>query len=63
MLLSIAIGTLAAWPMDLVVFNHWSWRQPQRDDAIDEALSHGAVAVDVPDGGVNPHGGDGQPTG
>jgi hypothetical protein len=46
-----------------LVFNHWSWRQPQRDDAIDEALSHGAVAVDVPDGGVHPHGGDSQPTG
>ena len=46
------------------------WRQPKADDAIDEALAYGAVAVDVPDGGVNPHdgggnphGGDGRPTG
>jgi hypothetical protein len=45
-----------------LVFNHWSWRQPKADDAIDEALAYGAVAVDVPDGGVNPRGADGQQT-
>ena len=59
---SITSTVIVVFVLNLV-FNHWSWRQPQRDDAIDEALSHGAVAVDVPDGGVNPHGGDGQPTG
>jgi hypothetical protein len=44
------------------VFNHWTWRRPREDDAIDEALAYGAVAVDVPDGGVKPHGTDGQQT-
>ena len=59
---SITSTVIVVFVLNLV-FNHWSWRQPKRDDAIDEALSHGAVAVDVPDGGVHPHGGDGQPTG
>jgi hypothetical protein len=26
-----------------LVFNHWTWLRPQADDAIDEALRHGAV--------------------
>jgi uric acid transporter len=59
---SITSTVIVVFVLNLV-FNHWSWRQPQRDDAIDEALSHGAVAVDVPDSGVPPHGGDSQPTG
>jgi hypothetical protein len=46
-----------------LVFNHWTWRRPQEDDAIDEALAYGAVAVDVPDGGTPTRGADGQPTG
>jgi uric acid transporter len=58
---SITSTVIVVFVLNLV-FNHWSWRQPQRDDAIDEALSHGAVAVDVPDGGVHPHGGDSPPT-
>jgi hypothetical protein len=45
------------------VFNHWTWRRPQADDAIDEALSYGAVAVDMPDGSVNGRGADGPQTG
>jgi xanthine/uracil permease len=65
---SITSTVIVVFVLNLV-FNHWSWRQPKADDAIDEALAYGAVAVDVPDGGVNPHGGDvnphggGQPTG
>ena len=27
-----------------LVFNHWTWRQPQADDAIDWALRYGAVS-------------------
>ena len=29
-----------------LVFNHWTWRQPKADDAIDEALRCGAVSAD-----------------
>ncbi len=46
-----------------LVFNHWTWRRPREDDAIDEALAYGAVALDVPGGGAPPHGADGQQTG
>jgi hypothetical protein len=59
---SITSTVIVVFVLNLV-FNHWSWRQPKADDAIDEALSYGAVAVDVPDGGVNPHGGDVNPHG
>jgi len=48
-----------------IVFNHWTWRQPRTEDAIDEALRQGAVAIaiDQPNGGVHPHAGDGHPSG
>ena len=45
-----------------LVFNHWSWRRPRADDAIDEAPSDGAVAVELPGGGVRPPGEESQPT-
>jgi len=59
---SITSTVIVVFVLNLV-FNHWSWRQPKADDAVDEALAYGAVAVDVPDGGVNPRGADGQQTG
>jgi uric acid transporter len=59
---SITSAVIVVFVLNLV-FNHWSWRRPQADDAIDEALSGGAVAVDVPGGGVRPRGGEGQSTG
>ena len=59
---SITSAVIVAFVLNLV-FNHWSWRRPRADDAIDKALSGGAVAVDVPDGGVRPRGEESQPTG
>ena len=60
---SITSAVIVVFVLNLV-FNHWTWRRPQADDAIDEALAYGAVAVDVPDGGAPPpHGADGQQTG
>jgi uric acid transporter len=55
---SITSTVIVVFVLNLV-FNHWTWRRPREDDAIDEALAYGAVAVDVPDGGVNPRGADG----
>jgi NCS2 family nucleobase:cation symporter-2 len=46
-----------------IVFNHWSWRRPRTDDAIDEALTDGAVTVGMRDGGARPRGEECQPTG
>lgn len=36
-----------------LVFNHWTSKKPQTEHSIDVALEHGAVVVDVPDGGVH----------
>jgi hypothetical protein len=30
---------------EVLPFNHWTWRRPQADDAIDEALRYGAVSA------------------
>jgi NCS2 family nucleobase:cation symporter-2 len=59
---SITSAVIVVFVLNLV-FNHWTWRRPLEDDSIDEALAYGAVAVDVPDGGVNPRSTDGQQTG
>jgi uric acid transporter len=59
---SITSAVIVVFTLNLV-FNHWTWHRPQEDDAVDEALAYGAVAVDVPDGGVNPRGADGQQPG
>ena len=59
---SITSAVIAVFVLNLV-FNHWSWRRPRTDDAIDEALTDGAVAVDVRDGDAGPRGEESQPTG
>ena len=60
---SITSAVIVVFVLNLL-FNHWTWRRPQEDDSIDEALAYGAVAVDVPDGGAPPpRGADGRPTG
>jgi len=53
---SITSSVIVVFVLNLV-FNHWTWRQPRADDATDEALSHGPVAVDMPDGGAHSDGG------
>jgi NCS2 family nucleobase:cation symporter-2 len=40
---SITSTVIVVFVLNLV-FNHWTWRRPQEDDAIDEALRFGAVS-------------------
>jgi NCS2 family nucleobase:cation symporter-2 len=35
-----------------IVFNHWSWRRRGTESAVELAVREGAVAVNVPDDGV-----------
>jgi hypothetical protein len=36
-----------------IVFNHWSWRSTGSESAVEVAVREGAVAVNVPDNGVD----------
>ena len=42
---SITSTVIVVFVLNLV-FNHWTWRRPQQDDAVDEALRFGAVSAD-----------------